>query len=60
MVFFAWHRLMANPNLTLSWALLLSMNLSQIIRNQWKDLSVDLIKLSQVGSPGDDPLRLSS
>ena len=39
--------------------LFLSINRSQVIRQQWNDLSADFIKLSKAGNPVDDPARFS-
>jgi hypothetical protein len=39
--------------------LLLSINRSQVIQQQWNDLSTDFIKLSQKGNAADNPARFS-
>ena len=39
--------------------LFLSINRSQVIRQQWNDLSADFIKLSKAGNAVDDPARFS-
>ena len=59
-VFALWHKLTTNQNLTRFPILSLSLNRSQVIRNQWNDLSADLIKASQIGSAGNDPVCFSN